>query len=337
MAIATCASDARGQSRAPPAPTELDARSLTLLKSLFIRPPLEGTANDTAEQAKIALGRALFHEKQLSSNGAVACATCHDPRRAFSDPRGVSRGVSGIALARNAPSLLGVRHLKLLFWDGRASKLEDQILIPLAHPDEMNSSPDEAAARLNALTHYRQSFALAFPGHSKIEADALQHALSAYERSLDFPQTRFDLWIEGDESALRPQELRGFRLFAGKARCLACHGGWRLTDDRFHDVGLPQTADKGRGAIPDAGSAPHAFRTPSLRQLRWTSPYMHDGSLRSLAAVVEHYASRIVRRPSVAPELRAPLRLSTDEQADVVAFLAAVSADKPSAPYELRK
>jgi cytochrome c peroxidase len=152
-------------------------------------------------------------------------------------------------------------------------------------------------------------------------------ALASYVRSLVSPPTRFDAWAEGDAQALRAGELRGFRLFTGKAGCVLCHVGWRFTDDRFHDIGLP-SSDAGRGAVPGGTPGLMAFKTPGLRELTHTAPYMHDGSLPTLDTVVRHYSGGFVARPSLAPHLNRELKLTARERVDLVAFLRTLSSEK---------
>ena len=150
-------------------------------------------------------------------------------------------------------------------------------------------------------------------------------------RSLVSPPTRFDAWIGGDAGALSAAEVRGFTLFTGKAGCVLCHAGWRFTDDRFHDIGLPGK-DPGRGAVPGGTPGLAAFKTPSLRELKRTAPYMHDGSLPTLAAVLAHYTGGFVRRPSLAPTMNLKLKLGAQERADLIAFLHTLSSEKPPVP-----
>lgn len=296
------------------------------LVEIFRRPaearPDPGRTPSPAE----ALGRRLFAEKRLSADGNTACATCHDPGRGFTDGRRRARGIGGIALQRNTPTLWNVGFGKSWFWDGRAASLEAQARVPIEHPEEMASTLADAVSRIAADAGYRAAFASAFPARPEVDADNMIAAVVAYERSLVSPPTRFDRWIDGDATALGPREVAGFRLFAGKGRCIACHGGWRFTDDRFHDTGL-RSADPGRGALPGAAAAPHTFKTPSLRELAATAPYMHDGSLASLDAVVAHYAGKRLQRASLADELRRAIALSPRERRDLVAFLLTLSSE----------
>jgi cytochrome c peroxidase len=169
---------------------------------------------------------------------------------------------------------------------------------------------------------------LAFPERPAVSAQNLTEALATFERTLVSPPTRFDRWVEGDAAALTPQEVAGFRLFAGKAGCAGCHSGWAFTDFAFHDIGLPDD-DRGRGAVLRLEKAEHAFKTPGLRELGRSAPYMHDGSLSTLEQVVQHYEKGVVDRPTLSPDLPRSLKLSDHERADLIAFLKSLTADKP--------
>lgn len=317
-------------------PTQVEAAPpIEALKAVFRRPsgPPPGLAPGDAGRTQVALGRRLFFDKRLSVDGTMSCATCHDPARGFSDGRAKARGRDGATLQRNTPSIWNLAWAKSLFWDGRSGTLEEQARVPLEHPNELALGVDGAVARLSAVPAYRSAFARAFPhpapgtptGASPVTAERLLGAIAAYERSLISPRTRFDRWIEGDDRALTPAEIEGFRLFAGKARCLACHGGWRFTDERFHDIGL-QSSDPGRGGVPGFAGDQRRFKTPSLRGLAPTAPYMHDGSLPDLDAVVRHYAGALDRRPSLADELKREIVLTAAERASLVAFLGTLSS-----------
>jgi cytochrome c peroxidase len=202
---------------------------------------------------------------------------------------------------------------------------------PIEAPDEMGGDWPAILVRLEADAGLAQRFRAIFGGEPPISQETVVKALAAYVRSLVSPPTRFDAWIAGDARALGAAEVRGFRLFTGKAGCVLCHAGWRFTDDRFHDIGLPGT-DPGRGAVPGGTPGLGAFKTPSLRELAHTAPYMHDGSLPTLAAVLAHYTGGFVRRPSLAPNMNRELRLSTREKADLIAFLRTLSSEKAPRP-----
>jgi len=309
-----------------PAPDDVAA-----LKARFARPAtVPFPADDPYSAEKVALGRQLFDDPSLSRDGRVACASCHDAAHAFSDPRPRSLGVTGRPTARHAPPLLDLAWARTLFWDGRAPSLETQVRFPVEHPDEMGERLGSVAGRLAADPGYAAAFAAAFPDEPHPSERTVPEALATFERTLLSPVSRFDRWVAGDGSALSEPEVRGFRLFAGKAGCANCHEGWRLTDDAYHDIGLPD-GDRGRGMALGLPAADHAFRTASLREVGRTGPYMHDGSLPDLAAVLDHYEHGIVLRPTLSPDLPR-ISLTPGEHADLLAFLGALTADDPSPP-----
>jgi cytochrome c peroxidase len=302
-------------------------------RSFFLRPagPPPAPPGNLTTPDKVALGARLFADPRLSGGSRRSCASCHQRERAFTDGRPKARALSGSNLQRNTPGLWNLAWSKHYFWDGRAPSLEAQIRAPIEAPDEMGGDWPVILARLGADADLAGRFRAAFADEPPISRQTVVKALAAYVRSLVSPPTRFDAWIAGDAQALSPAEVRGFRLFTGKAGCVLCHAGWRFTDDRFHDIGLPGH-DPGRGAVPGGTPGLSAFKTPSLRQLTHTAPYMHDGSIPSLAAVLAHYAGGLVRRPSLAPSLNPRLRLSARERADLIAFLATVSSAKAQPP-----
>jgi len=189
--------------------------------------------------------------------------------------------------------------------------------------------------RLSADAAMRKSFAEAFPQAPRVDAVNVAKAIATYERTFVSPATRFDRWVAGEEGALGESEVAGFRLFAGKAGCVKCHSGFAFTDYAFHDIGLPGD-DRGRGAVLRLPVADHAFKTPGLREIGRSAPYMHDGSLASLAEVVRHYQSGIVERPTLSKDLTRQLDLSEAERADLVAFLGTLtSEDEPALPGQI--
>jgi len=303
-------------------------------RALFQREALPPAPPDNPmSAAKVALGQRLFEDPRLSA-GQRSCASCHRPQRAFSDGRRRALGLNGAPLARNTPPLWNLAWSRHYFWDGRAPSLEAQVVMPIATADEMGGAWPEILPRLNADRDLVAAFAAVFPADPAISEGTVARALATYVRSLVSPNTRFDAWIAGDGAALTPSEVRGFRIFTGKGGCVLCHVGWRFTDDRFHDIGLPGH-DPGRGAVSGGAPGLPAFKTPSLREATHTAPYMHDGSLPSLAAVVKHYAGGFRRRPSLAPNLRRGLKLSAGERADLIGFLKTLSSDgDPARPRQ---
>ncbi|MGE3230190.1 MAG: cytochrome-c peroxidase [Hyphomicrobium sp.] len=314
--------------QAPPAsePTEPPGRA-AVWRTIFARPP--AAPPSPAEAERIALGRDLFSDARLSRSGRASCASCHDPSRAFTDGRKTAVGPGGAVLPRNAPALYNLAWAPSFFWDGRAASLTEQARVPILAPDELAADFATTTASLSQDAGMRGRFAAAFPDAGGVTETAILDALAAYERSLVSPETRFDRWVEGDDAALSEQEQQGFDIFVGKGGCVSCHGGWRFTDDAFHDVGMPGS-DLGRGALAKGAAGLPEFKTPSLREAARTAPYMHDGSLATLAAVVDHYAGGLVARPSLAPTLVKDLVLTHAEKAALIAFLETLSSGQES-------
>lgn len=308
---------------------------LARLRNAFARPSgVPHPADNPPSAARIALGERLFFDPRLSGDGRIACATCHDLKLGLADGVALSTsGATGRTLRRHTPSLWNVAWAPLLMWDGRAETLEAQAALPMSDADEMASSPAQAAARLGADAGMRAAFALAFPEAPEVSPSNLLKALAAYQRTLVSPPTRFDRWVAGDEHVLSAEERAGFSLFAGKAGCISCHIGFSFTDHAFHDIGLP-TTDLGRGPVAGIRAVDHAFRTPTLREVAWTAPYMHDGALATLEDVVRHYESGGIARPSRSREMPRPFALTEEERAELVAFLETLSSDAPPRPSQ---
>ena len=308
------------------------APELALLKAKFRRPVgIPFPVSNPYTETKRALGEKLFRDKSLSADGTFACATCHDSAKGLSDGRTTAIGVPGRTLARHTPKLWNLAWAGPVFWDGRARSLEEQVAGPIVAPDEMAQPIAPLVARLAADRDYAAAFAQAFPNSPHVTEENLKKAIATFERTLVSPPTRFDRFIAGDDAALSAQEVEGFALFAGKAGCANCHSGWAFTDYAFHDIGLP-SEDRGRGAVLRLPVAEHAFKTPSLREVGRSAPYMHDGSLASLADVVRHYTGGIVERPTLSADLRRHLTLSEDERAALVAFLGTLTAEGDPRP-----
>jgi cytochrome c peroxidase len=213
----------------------------------------------------------------------------------------------------------------LLMWDGRKDGLEDQATGPIGSAAEMDMDLNNLPGRLAAFAGYRRMFSAAF-GSDAITVAAIAKAIATYERTLVSNLAPFDRWIDGDEAAIPEAAKRGFVLFNGRARCVACHNTWRFTDDGFHDIGLPST-DPGRAnQVPDEKLLVHAFKTPTLRNVAERGPYMHDGSVANLHDVVVQYDSGFVGRPSLSPEMRR-LNLTAAETGDLIAFLHTLSSE----------
>lgn len=280
---------------------------------------------------KFALGERLFHDPRLSANGKLSCASCHDPRLAFTDGEPTGRGVTGRQLKRHTPTLWNLAWSPTLMWDGRAATLEQQAKGPIELPNEMGEQLATVVQRLAPEIDYQRQFTAAFPADPRVTSDNLLKAIAAYERTLVSPPTRFDQWIAGDKDALTDEEKTGFDLFMGRGRCVTCHSGFAFTDHSFHDIGL-ETDDLGRGPVLGVPQINYAFKTPGLRELAWTAPYMHNGSLATLEDVIRHYESGGIPRPTRSKDIPGSLSLSDDERASLVAFLGTLSSETAPKP-----
>jgi cytochrome c peroxidase len=318
--------------------------------------------------AAVALGERLFFEVRLSDDGTVACATCHDPARAFTDGRPVSIGIHGRAGQRNAPTVLNALYNKTQFWDGRVATLEQQAALPITDPFEMGSSSvADATSRISGDSEYQAQFMQAF-GRGVNEQDTLR-AIASYERTLASFDSPFDRFIAGDAGAISDSAKRGWELFNTKARCNLCHAlsadkrdVTTFTDNDFHNIGigilrhhvgpLAQQAERelAQGSLPDVDAAAitselsvlgrflitkrqsdiAAFKTPDLRNVLVTGPYFHDGSMQTLWDVVDHYNKGDgISDPWLDEDIQ-PLAMTEGELDDLVAFLAALT----SSPYK---
>jgi cytochrome c peroxidase len=275
--------------------------------------------------AKVALGRRLFFDPLLSRDRTMSCATCHDPARYFTNGQPHATGVHGHVGRRNVPSVLNVAYAESLLWDGSIATLEQQVLRPIASPTELDLDLDELLQRLNESRDYRRAFARALG--SEPSTDGVAHALASYLRTLRAGDAPIDRFLGGDTTALSAAERRGFRLFTGRANCSACHPAPLFTDRRFYNTGVSWgSPDVGRHAVTGEDADRGAFRVPSLRNVAHTAPYMHDGSLATLADVITHYERGGNANPYLHPEI-APLRLTAAERADLIAFLEALSSE----------
>jgi cytochrome c peroxidase len=303
-------------------------------------PPVPVPAGNPPTAESIALGRRLFHETRLSSDGTLSCASCHRPELHFADGRAVAQGVSGQLGPRNTPTVLNVAYNSAQFWDGRAASLEEQVGGPIANPKEMNLPPTEAVARLQADAGYRDAFAKVF-GPGAIAMDRIEKAIAAYERTLLSGDSPFDRYqYGGDKHAMSDAAIRGLATFTDKARgnCAACHTiGERfalLSDGKFHNLGTGMNAggelnDLGRYEQTRAEADRGAFRTPSLRNVAKTAPYMHDGSLKTLREAVDFYVGGGNSNPQLDREIR-PFKLTAAERDDLIAFLESLTGATPA-------
>jgi cytochrome c peroxidase len=284
--------------------------------------PLKHPDDNPLTEAKVALGKQLYFDKRLSKDMSVSCASCHDPAKGWSNGDTFATGVEGQRGGRSAPTIINSAYNAFHFWDGRAGSLEEQALGPVQNPIEMAMKIEDCEERLNEVAGYRRQFKEVF-GTEKVTRDGIAKAIAAYERTILSGDAPFDRSKAGDESALSESAQRGMKLFFGKAQCSACHVGPNFTDNAFHNVGVGMDKDEpdlGRyeqtGLEGDRGS----FKTPTLREIARTAPYMHDGSLATLEDVIEHYLKGGVNNPWL-DEGIFKLNLSDQEKTDLVTFL----------------
>lgn len=271
---------------------------------------------------RIELGRKLFFDPILSRDSSVACGDCHFPAHAFSDTVALSEGFHQREGFRNAPPLQDLAWRSSFFRDGGIRSLELQVFAPLFDSAEMAFDPLDLEKRLQRSTQYKEAFETAY-GRAP-DFYGVVRALASFERSLQSPLNRFDLFLLGERKALSAAEKRGMQLFfSSKTQCASCHSGIFFSDDDFHNIGWGNQADFGRYRITHQPADSAKFRTPSLRSIALTAPYMHDGGLKSLAEVIEHYnqGGKVDRRKDSRIK---PLRLSEQDKQDLLAFLEAL-------------
>jgi len=273
--------------------------------------------------ARIAIGQRLFFDSLLSRTRLLACASCHQPARAFADSTARSRGVRGSAGRRNAPAIVNRAYGKSFFWDGRAESLETQVLQPIQDSLEMDLPIDAAVERLMTDAFYRVAFADAFS--DGVTPTNVARVLASYVRTIRSGDAPIDRYRAGDTTALLPQARRGQVLFLGKANCSACHVGPTFSDEQFHNTGVAAgTSDAGRFLVTGREEDRGRFKTPTLREVARTAPYMHDGSLATLEDVVDFYDRGGRANAGLDREIK-PLGLSAGEKADLVSFLRALT------------
>jgi cytochrome c peroxidase len=285
-------------------------------------PPL-GVSSELADleprvtPEKVRLGRWLFYDRRLSSDGTVSCASCHEPSAGFSERDPVSTGVKGQKGNRKAPPVLNAAFpiYPVWFWDGRATSLAEQAKGPMENPVEMGMTHAGIEATVRAIPAYSRYFAEAF-GDGRVDVDRVAEAIAAYEATRLSGNSAFDRWDAGDPGALDETQKLGFRVFFGKAACNQCHLGMNLTDSRFHNLGVgwrapvagadPASgfADPGRAKVTGQARDIGAFKTPTLRDVSRRAPYMHDGSVATLREAIELYDRGGIANPWLSPVVK---------------------------------
>lgn len=333
MRLALVAMTAAWAAFAEPSAVEFQAPIPTGLQPLTIPDDNPLTA------AKIELGKQLYFDPRLSRDSTVSCASCHDPAKGWSNGERFATGVRGQKGGRSAPTIINAAYGHLQFWDGRAEQLEGQALGPIQNPIEMDMTLDEVVQRLNGIDGYRRQFENVFG--TSVTAEGIAKAIASFERTVLSGDAPYDRYMAGDKSALSPTAERGREVFFHKAHCSACHTGANFTDLAFHNIGVGMDAeepDVGRRAISNLEGDHGAFKTPTLREIAKSAPYMHDGRYQSLEEVIDHYIKGGTANDYLDEEIY-PLKLTAGQKADLIAFLTeALSSDsyprveKPNLP-----
>ena len=302
-------------------------------------PPVPIPENNPPTEDTIALGRMLYYDSHLSATDTISCANCHNPTLYFTDGRPVSQGVNGKKGTRNAPTVLNAAFNPVQFWDGRATSLEDQAGGPIQNPVEMDMPHNQMEAKMGKITNYQGAFNKAF-GKGPITLQKVEMAVASFERTLLSGNSPFDRYqYGGDKNALSPSAIRGLALFKdkNKGNCVTCHTIEEkfalFSDGKFHNLGTGlddegNLKDQGRYNETHLDADRGAFRTPTLRNVAKTAPYMHDGSEKTLKDVVDFYVGGGSSNPHLDKEIK-ELKLDGTERADLVAFLESLTGDLP--------
>jgi cytochrome c peroxidase len=276
----------------------------------------------------VELGRNLFFDARLSSNGKVSCATCHPPEHAFAGGEPPPLGVAGTPLRRRAPTIINRAYGRSQFVDGRAATLEAQIIGPLTAPDEMATTPRAAAGTISGIVGYAKLFEEAF-GDRQVTFDRIAKAIASFERTVVSGNSPYDRFVNGDKHALSPGARRGLEIFERSGECSECHGGYNFTNENFASLGIGPD-----GHPPDLGLAEVTrkrrdegkFRVPTLREVVRTGPYMHDGRYRTLDEVLEFYRKGGQPGPRLDSRI-APFFLDAQAKANLLEFLQSLSGE----------
>lgn len=296
--------------------------SLTLPAGLE---PIDWPQDNPYSKSKAELGKLLFFDTRLSPDSSVSCASCHSPQHGFAETTSVSTGFHGQQGVRNAPALVNAAFSMDFFWDGRAGTLEEQIKGPVSNPIEMASSPALVAARIQAVRGYQPYFESAF-GTSEVTWARIAQSIATFERTLVSGNSPYDRYQAGDKSALNGAQIRGLHVFRD-SRCNVCHAAPYFTNGTFANLGVGSDKphpDTGRFAVTHDDHDWGTFKTPTLRDIALTAPYMHDGSIRTLDGVVDLYDRGGIPNRNLDNRIR-PLHLSAEQKRDLVAFLQALS------------
>jgi len=292
-------------------------------------PAIPFPADNPYSTAAVELGRDLFFDGRLSANGHVSCAFCHTPQHGFSGTSAFSPGVTGKLTGRHTPTLINRAYGKSQFWDGRSPTIEAQVIIPVTNPNEMGMTADRVVETVAGIPGYPPLFAAAF-GDSRVDFGRIARSIATFERTILSGNSAYDRYAAGDKAALTKEQKDGMDFFfSGKGECSECHSGPDFTNDKFENLGIGmdrENPDPGREAVTKKRSDFGRFKTPTLRDLRYRGPYMHDGRFQSLGEVLDFYAKAGIQNPHVDDRL-IKFYMDAKAKADLLAFLDALNGE----------
>jgi cytochrome c peroxidase len=291
-------------------------------------PPVTWPADNQYSAARVELGRNLFFDPRLSSNGKVSCATCHPPEHAFAGGEPPPLGVTGAPLRRRAPTLINRAYGRSQFLDGRAPTLEAQIAGPISDPDEMGTTPQAAAGVVSRIAGYARLFEEAF-GDRQVTFDRMVKAIASFERTILSGNSPYDRFLHGDKEALSPAARRGLDIFERSGECSECHSGFNFTDEKFASLGIGPDGnppDLGLAGVTGKRSDEGKFKVPTLREVVLTGPYMHDGRFRTLDEALEFYRKGGKPGPRLDSRI-APFFLDAPAKANLMEFLQSLGGE----------
>jgi len=279
--------------------------------------------------AKLRLAAQLYFDPRLSADNTISCATCHAPETGWANHNPTDTGIRGQVGGRNSGSIIDAAFMRFQFWDGRAGSLEEQALGPIHNPIEMGETLENVVRKLNAIPGYRSQFLDVFG--TEVNTDGIAKAIASFERTIVSGSSPYDRYMAGETAAMTPAAIRGMRIFNGKGHCTACHSGPAFSDHSFHNLGIGMGKDDpdiGRAAITKDPADWGKFKTPGLRNVALTHPYLHDGSEKTLMDVVTLYDRGGVQNRNLDVAML-PLALTASERRDLVAFLEALTGPVP--------
>ncbi len=290
--------------------------------------PIQWPAGNPYSKAKAELGRMLYFDRRLSADGSLSCASCHHPKFAFADGAPVSTGIKGQKGGRSAPTVFNRAYSLAQFWDGRAATLEDQAKGPMANPIEMGNTHEALVSNLRHIPGYKVLFKNAF-GTDELSIDHVAKAIATYERTILSGNSPYDRYKAGKKNAMTAAQIRGLDVFVNKAKCDQCHEGINFTTNAYHNLGVGMDKpkpDEGRYVVTKDPQDWGTFKTPTLREIANTAPYMHDGSLKTLRDVVDFYDKGGIPNKNLDEKIK-PLKLTEQDKTDLVAFLKALNGE----------